>query len=512
MAADFDIAIVGSGFGGSLMAMIARRLEKSVVLIEKGTHPRFVIGESSTPIANLELEEITKRWDFPRLRPLTKWGTWQKSYPQLPCGLKRGFSFFHHTPSQPWHFDRQSELLVAASPRDAIADTHWYRPSFDHFLVQEAINEGVEYLDQVALDRPEFMGDIVRLSGSHQGKPIRLQVRFLIDATGPGQFLNSSLKVPTTDFETMPRTQALYSHFEGVRRFDDVFPHKELPPYPVDDAALHHVFPGGWIWVLRFNNGITSAGAAVTDEVAEKFNFKAGPKAWEQLLDSLPSVREQFTSAKPVERFIHAQRLSWRTAQAKGPRWVLLPGTAGFVDPLLSTGIALNLLGIERLAETIGLKNSARAEERLDHYAKATLAELDFVALLVSALYRHMGDFDMFASLSRLYFAAASYSETLRRLGRKAEGFLHHRALAPHFRLLLMKALVPNLQPLQRTALLEELRKVIEPIDIAGLTDPARRNWHPVQVDDLLANRNKLPASEDEIQHLLQQCGFFDPP
>ncbi|HJN90557.1 MAG TPA: FAD-dependent oxidoreductase, partial [Verrucomicrobiota bacterium] len=39
-----DIAIVGGGFGGALMAMVARRLGRSVVLIERGNHPRFVIG------------------------------------------------------------------------------------------------------------------------------------------------------------------------------------------------------------------------------------------------------------------------------------------------------------------------------------------------------------------------------------------------------------------------------------------------------------------------------------
>lgn len=45
----FDIAVIGSGFGGSLMGMIARRLGRSVVLLERGRHPRFSIGESSTP-------------------------------------------------------------------------------------------------------------------------------------------------------------------------------------------------------------------------------------------------------------------------------------------------------------------------------------------------------------------------------------------------------------------------------------------------------------------------------
>ena len=65
----------------------------------------------------------------------------------------------------------------------------------------------------------------------------------------------------------MPATQALYSHFSGVKRLDEDVPFDTgaTPPYPVDDAAVHHVFDGGWIWVLRFNNGITSAGVAATE-------------------------------------------------------------------------------------------------------------------------------------------------------------------------------------------------------------------------------------------------------
>src|SRR5437867_11032621 len=96
MNADFDIAVVGSGFGGSLMAMIAKRMGRSVVLLERGRHPRFVIGESSTPLANLLLEELARRYELPRLLPLTKWGSWQRTYPGIACGLKRGFTFHHH--------------------------------------------------------------------------------------------------------------------------------------------------------------------------------------------------------------------------------------------------------------------------------------------------------------------------------------------------------------------------------------------------------------------------------
>ena len=89
MSADCDLAIVGSGFAGTLLAMIARRLGRSVLMIERGRHPRFAIGESSTPLANLWLEILADRYDLPRLRPLSQWGTWQASHPHIGCGTPK---------------------------------------------------------------------------------------------------------------------------------------------------------------------------------------------------------------------------------------------------------------------------------------------------------------------------------------------------------------------------------------------------------------------------------------
>jgi tetracycline 7-halogenase / FADH2 O2-dependent halogenase len=90
-----------------------------------------------------------------------------------------------------------------------------------------------------------------------------------------------------------PLTQALYSHFSGVslpkaQRDSD----QEVPPYPPEQAAVHHVFDGGWVWVLRFNNGITSAGVAATEEAARRLNLGEGETAWKRLLDSIPTLKE----------------------------------------------------------------------------------------------------------------------------------------------------------------------------------------------------------------------------
>src|SRR5579862_3327037 len=85
LSAVYDVAVVGSGFAGSLFAMIAQRLGRSVVLLERGRHPRFAIGESSTPLSNLLLEDLSLRYNLPGLTPLAKWGTWREAYPNVDC-------------------------------------------------------------------------------------------------------------------------------------------------------------------------------------------------------------------------------------------------------------------------------------------------------------------------------------------------------------------------------------------------------------------------------------------
>src|SRR5688500_16563087 len=141
--------------------MIARRLGYRVILLERGRHPRFAIGESASPLAGVLIEQLADRYDLPRLRPLSAYGSWRRAYPEVVCGLKRGFTYFKHEDGQPYTVaaGRSNQLLVAASPSDELSDTHWLRADVDHFLVREAIALGAEYLDEVMLDAVEWRPD-----------------------------------------------------------------------------------------------------------------------------------------------------------------------------------------------------------------------------------------------------------------------------------------------------------------------------------------------------------------
>ncbi|MEO1086398.1 MAG: NAD(P)-binding protein, partial [Acidobacteriota bacterium] len=92
--------IIGSGFAGSILARVLRRLKKSVVVVEKSRHPRFALGESTTPIGNLSLERLAARYRLGDLRHMAAYGRWLDELPHLRRGLKRGFTFFNHRPGE----------------------------------------------------------------------------------------------------------------------------------------------------------------------------------------------------------------------------------------------------------------------------------------------------------------------------------------------------------------------------------------------------------------------------
>ena len=510
---DADVAVVGSGFAGSLVALALTRRGHRVVLVERGRHPRFAIGESSTPLANLLLEELADRYDLPRIRTFSKWGAWQREHPDVACGLKRGFTFFFHQPGHAFADtdEHNRQLMVAASPFDEISDTHWYRPDFDHALVREAQAAGVGYLDDTSLDAFDETGPRAMLTGTRDGHPLQIAAGFVVDASGPRGFMHRVLNLEPATLHWFPHTHGLYSHFEDVDRWDRLMPSTGTPYHP-DDAALHHVFPGGWIWILRFNNGITSAGAALTHDVASTLDLSKPEAAWNELLARLPSVRNQFQRARPLIPFVHVPRLAFRARRISGQRWAMLPSAAGVIDPLLSTGFPLTLLGVTRLLDV--LETTSAGPERdaaLDEYARITNAELDVTEQLVAALYANMSDASLFKRLSLMYFAAASYSEAVRRLGRPelAPGFLLHGHPTFGAELRACAALAAS-RPTggDRESLFARIDRAIEPFDTAGLHDESRRSWYSVLSEDLVGGAPKLGATLDEVHRLLERSGF----
>ena len=134
---------------------------------------------------------------------------------------------------------------------------------------------------------------------------------------------------------------------------------------------------------------------------------------------------------------------------------------------------------------------------------------------LVAGLYSNMGEFPIFQSLSLLYFAAASFAETVRRLGKPelAKSFLlyDHPQFGPECEAIFKLASGAR-TPHETKELHERILRAINPIDVAGLSRRDRNGWYPVDAEDLYRAAWKVGASRDQISAMLERCGFHRQP
>src|SRR3954465_3305290 len=148
-----NIAIVGSGFAGSILARVLQGEGHRVLLLDRQRHPRFALGESSTPLAAICLERLAARYGLDDLHALAAWGRWKERLPHLRRGLKRGFTFYGHTPGRPYPNGKPNarRAPAAATPTEAIAATPWLRADVDPHLILQAGAAGVEVVEEVEL-------------------------------------------------------------------------------------------------------------------------------------------------------------------------------------------------------------------------------------------------------------------------------------------------------------------------------------------------------------------------
>jgi len=517
----YDIAIIGSGFASSILARVLRRGGRSVLLLEKGRHPRFALGESTTPLANFALERLAARYGLEDLHQLSSHGRWLTGLPHLRRGLKRGFTFFKHHPGEPYRNSPANEarLLVAASPNDWIADTHWLRADVDHHLVERALEEGVEVRQDTEVVMVSLRADGMCLKAISAGaRQESFEADVVVDGSGPEGVLPRALGISTLPSPGLD-TSLLYAHFKGVRPFAEGARQGGAEftdgPYPDDAAAVHHLLAEGWMYMLPFDHGVASIGM-----VLRRGSLPAGtdprqhPKAaFESVLERYPSLAQQFAGAQPVTPVGFVPRLPYRLRQAAGPHWFLLPHSLAFFDPLFSTGMAWSLLAVERLAQIFEGRHG-----NASRYDFLLRREADQGACLVEAAHLAMGDFRLFTAVCGLYFATVSYAEARQRLldsrhgepPRAWQGFLGSGEM--RLRVLYQKTLetlrsfhAQSPSPQAIDTFVQELGQRLQPFDLIGLDHKERHNLHPVDLGVLLERAHLLGLSRSEMEGALER-------
>ena len=495
----FDLVVLGSGFSGSLLAWIVAKAGRRVLLVDPVPHPRFAIGESSTPLADFLLEQIADEFQLPEVAELSRWGRWQQKHSQLRAGKKRGFSYFRHQLGQEFSecASHENSLLVAASASDELSDTHWLRSDVDQWFFRNAVAAGAAACcpgKVTNITRREPWRILVQTSReSGDSETTEVEAAQIVDASGAAAVIPNSLDVAKLDSQLQTRSGAVFGHFEGVGSMDGWLRLNRAStagdPFASDDAAQHHVLDDGWIWMLRFAHGVTSVGR-VWHHMPEEFRDKPRQTLqdqWTAEIHRWPTLASLMSHAEliaPVSRLSSAgeqqpslqiaSRMSRLWSAAAGEDWLLLPSTAGVIDPLHSTGIAHSLWGVRQVARILLDRPSAISRP---NYSNSIVSEVRLVDRLVSSAYQSQRHgFDLFCGASCLYFISAIQCEAQMAAGGQLhDGFLcwqnnEIQEVVNWFSDQVAKDSVES------RILLEELRRRIEPWNSAGLLDPALNN------------------------------------
>ncbi|MFP6765148.1 MAG: tryptophan 7-halogenase, partial [Planctomycetaceae bacterium] len=233
---------------------------------------------------------------------------------------------------------------------------------------------------------------------------------------------HSSLEPEPVPLRT--RTRSIFTHVASLPQWHSIIESNlsgsaARHPFLCDHSALHHLLEEGWMWWLRFYDGLTSVGL-VLDESACPFDKTVSAETeWNTVLGRYPSLQRAFSSAGQMHpQLIRTQRLQRLNRNVAGTDWALLPSAAGFIDPLHSTGLAHSLSGLERLVRIL-VQYPAGADRvaALQNYASTLVREFEWIDELVSGAGDCRGDFRKFTAFSMSYFAAATTYEQRRLQG-----------------------------------------------------------------------------------------------
>ena len=111
----FDVAILGSGIAGSTLAAILAKQGVSTVLIDRATHPRFALGESTIGETSFLLRMLGARYGVPELGHVSSSNCISELVSKR-CGIKRNFGFVYQRANQEHDAFEVTQCNVSEGP------------------------------------------------------------------------------------------------------------------------------------------------------------------------------------------------------------------------------------------------------------------------------------------------------------------------------------------------------------------------------------------------------------
>lgn len=349
----YDVAILGSGLGGSALAAILARQGHSVLLLEKGAHPRFAVGEAMLPQSS------------------------------SACGVKRTIGFLYHEEGKRQNPAKSHLLVLPATP-----------------LFSESVRHGAVYRERIDVRDLEIGEDGVVLR-SAEGEELR--ARFLIDGTGHKSLLAATLDLREKPTRLRTQSRSIFTHMTGIRPYDDTLHH-------VFDGGWFRVIP----FDNHGDAGNLLCSVELTLDL-RKHPERGLPaeEEFREIVARYPSIAAHFAGATAVRPWVSTGRLQYSSTRVAGDRWFLLAHAAGFVDALYSHGLISTFETIHALAGPLmkALREDDFRAERFAPTARLQEALLDAGDRMVDGSYQAFGHFPLWNAWVRLWLSSTLFGD-----------------------------------------------------------------------------------------------------
>ena len=410
----YDIAIIGSGIAGSALGAILARHGLRVVICEAGVHPRFAIGESMILETSETLRALAELFDVPEMAYFSSENYF--NYIGVSHGVKRHFSFLHHTPGQPHDPKRSLQAIIPKQPHGH--ELHLFRQDTDAFLAATAVKYGADLrqntkVQDIAIDADGV--DVITGTGE------RFRADYVVDAGGFRSILAERFDLRERDLLTHSR--GIFTHMVDVPSFHDTAATGKAYdlPFPVEQGTLHHIFEGGWLWVIPFDNHARSAnplcsvGLLLDPRVHPQRDDLSAEEEFFDFIGRYPSIQAQLGAGRSVRPWTRAGRIQYSSKQVVGERFALLGHAVGFIDPLYSKGLYASMMSTLVLAHLLLEAHAAGdyAAERFRPLEKKTLAFVRTNDRLIANSYRSFRHYKLWQVYSALWLTGA-YLELLK--------------------------------------------------------------------------------------------------
>ena len=360
-----DAVVVGGGPAGTVCAARLAAKGRSVVLLERGHHPRFHLGESLLPGSVGVLEAIGVLEEV-RARFLVKRGARFVDGRDERRTARYDFAEAFHP-----RWDHAFEV-----PRD----------DFDELLFRHAGRSGAELREGWEVTAMRRDGE--RATGvdarAPDGTMHAIDARFVVDATGRDA-MTARASGDVERIAHLDRT-ALYTQVRGAWR-DTGEREGDIQIVVCGEDTQR-----GWFWLIPFADGRTSVGVVVSGAWvrAHRDANEGGPEAmFDAAVRETPAVAGMLMGAERLFAPRATSDFSFHVRRMRGEGWLAVGDAAGFIDPLFSTGVHLAMEGALRAADAIheALASGDMSAARFEAWEGGMRAGADLFLGAVQAFY-----------------------------------------------------------------------------------------------------------------------------